>query len=135
MAITRKRDYSDLDLDFIAHPTTGDIVKKTGPDAVKRSIRNIIFTNFYERKFRHYLASGATGLLFENATPITAGFLKDAIITAIENYEPRAKLYGEDGGVTVSLDPDSNGYYVRITFVTLNSGAPVSFGMLLERVR
>ena len=47
--IVRKPDYSDLDLDFIAHPTTGDVVKKTGVDAIKRSVRNLILTNFYDR--------------------------------------------------------------------------------------
>ena len=46
--VTRKNDYSDLDLDFIAHPTTKDVVKKTGADAIKRSVRNLILTNFYD---------------------------------------------------------------------------------------
>jgi len=64
--ITRKHDYSDLDLDFLAHPTTGDVVRKTGLDAIKRSVRNLVLTNFYDRKFRSAIGSNATKILFDN---------------------------------------------------------------------
>ena len=63
--VTRRNDYSDLDLDFIAHPTTGDVVKKTGVDAIKRSVRNLILTNFYDRPFRSYIGSNAQKILFD----------------------------------------------------------------------
>ena len=89
--VTRKRDWADLDLDFIAHPTTGDVVKKTGVDAIKRSIRNLVLTNFYDRKFRSYIGSNAQKVLFENINPFTATFLKDAITEVITNFEPRAR--------------------------------------------
>ena len=46
--ITKDPDYKDLDLDFFASFTTKDIVKKSGEEAVKRSVINLIFTNFYE---------------------------------------------------------------------------------------
>ena len=76
----------------MAHPTTGDVMKKTGVDAIKRSIRNLILTNFYDRPFRSYIGSNAQKLLFENANPLTANFLKDAIQEVITNYEPRVKV-------------------------------------------
>lgn len=129
----RRHNWSDLDLDFISHPTTGDVVKKTGPDAVKRSIRNLVLTNFYDRKFRHNIGSGAQKLLFELINPLTAGFLKDAIIEVIENFEPRAELIKD--GVSVVADIDNNGYNASISFLMRNSGAPVSFSLFLERVR
>ena len=50
--VSRQPDYSDLDLDFMINPVTGDINKKKGTDAIKRSIRNLIFTNYYERPFK-----------------------------------------------------------------------------------
>lgn len=133
--ITRKHDWADLDLDFIAHPTTGDVVKKTGPDAVKRSIRNLVLTNFYERKFNHSIGSGAIKMLFENINPLTSGFLKDAIVEVITNLEPRAQLVQENDGVVVDADFEENGYNVTITFRMNNSGAPVTFSMFLERLR
>ena len=49
---TNTRTWADLDLDFTAHPVTKDIVLKRDVEAVKRSIRNLILTNQYERPFQ-----------------------------------------------------------------------------------
>jgi phage baseplate assembly protein W len=110
--VARQPDFSDLDLDFIAHPTTGDVVKKTGVDALKRSVRNLILTNFYDRPFRSYIGSNAQKLLFENANPLTSNFLKDAIKEVLTNYEPRIAVRD----IQVSFDIDNNGYNVVLAF-------------------
>lgn len=134
--VTRKYDYSDLDLDFIPHPITGDVVKKTGFEAIKRSVRNLVLTNFYDRKFRSSIGSNAQKILFDNINPFTAIFLKDAIIEVITNFEPRIKLAeDEDHGVIVSVHPDDNGYVARITFSIVNTGQPAVINLFLERLR
>ena len=134
--VNRSPDYSDLDLDFIAHPTTGDVVKKTGIDAIKRSVRNLIFTNFYDRPFRSYIGSNARKLLFDNINPMTATFLKNAIRETIVNHEPRVKLVNdENDGILVNVDPDNNGYMVSITFIEVNRSQPVNISFILERIR
>jgi len=130
----RELDYSDLDLDFIAHPTTGDVVKKKGEEAVKRSIRNLVLTNFYDRKFRHGIGSNATRLLFENITPMTTIHLRNAIIEVINNFEPRARL-ADSNSVQVIPDIDGNGYTATIEFYLINRMEPVVFDLFLERIR
>lgn len=133
---TRETDYRDLDLDFLMHPTTKDVVRKTGTDAIKRSIRNLVLTNYYDRPFRSWIGSNAQKLLFDNINPMTANFLKDAIIETIENFEPRAQLVQDaDRGVRVDVDPDGNGYNVRIMFLEVNRGSPVTINLFLERIR
>lgn len=134
--VTRRKDWSDLDLDFIAHPTTGDVVKKTGVDAIKRAVRNLILTNFYDRPFRSYIGSNAQKILFDNISPFSATFLKNAIIETIENFEPRVELL-KDGndGVIVEMNPEENGYNVSISFIILNRGEPVTITTFLERIR
>jgi phage baseplate assembly protein W len=127
----RKPTYSDLDLDFIAHPTTGDIVIKKGEDAIKRSVRNLILTNFYDRPFRSFIGSNALKLLFENANAITATLLKDAIREVIENYEPRVKLKDID----LNFDYDNNCYNVTMRYIILNREQPVIINLFLERIR
>lgn len=129
--ISRKYDYSDLDLDFIAHPTTKDVMRKTGIDAVKRSVRNLILTNFYDRPFRPWIGSNAQKLLFENANSLTANFLRDAIVEVLTNYEPRVVVQNVD----VVFDYDNNGYSAKIYFVVLNSNEPVVTTIFLERIR
>ena len=129
--IARKPDYSDLDLDFIPHPTTGDVVRKTGDDAIKRSVRNLILTNFYDRPFRPYIGSNTQKLLFELATPITANLIKDSILEVIRNYEPRIKITQ----LVVNLDEDNNGYNVSMEYEILNRGEPAIITIFLERIR
>lgn len=129
--IARNKDYSDLDLDFLPHPTTKDVMRKTGIDSVKRSVRNLILTNFYDRPFRPYIGSNVQKLLFENANPLVEGFLRDAIKEVIENFEPRVLVKKVDA----LFDYDNNGYNVRIYFVVLNSNEPVVTTLFLERIR
>lgn len=134
--VTRKHDYSDLDLDFIPHPTTKDVVKKVGNDAIKRSVRNLILTNFYDRPFRSSIGSSAQKILFDNINPFTATFLKNAIIEVINNFEPRVKLFeDENRGVIVQVDPDNNGYIAQISYTIINRGEPVTINLFLERLR
>ena len=60
------RDFIALNLDFARNVVTNDIVKIEGVDAVKRSVKNLIQTNFYERPFHPELGCGVRELLFEN---------------------------------------------------------------------
>jgi hypothetical protein len=60
-----KEAYSDLDLLFKAHPISGDVTVKTDADAVKRAVKNIVLTNYYERPFKPSLGGNIRGLLFE----------------------------------------------------------------------
>ena len=138
--ITNRRiDFKDLDLDFIKHPTTGDIVRKIGPDAIKRSVRNLIFTNFYDRKFRSAIGCNARKILFDNINPFTAIFLQDAIREVITNFEPRVELVpftpDMSDDVVVHPDPDHNGYVAKIHYIIRNSGQPQTINLFLERIR
>jgi phage baseplate assembly protein W len=131
MAISRIKDYQDLDLDFIANPITGDVSKKTGPDAVARSIRNLVMTNYYDRPFRSQIGSNAVKMLFENIGPLTAINLEQAISDVVTNFEPRAKLIG----VKVKADPDENGYSAKIAFYVQNRPEPFQTTLFLARIR
>jgi len=131
LTISRIKDYQDIDLDFIAHPITGDVVKKIGPDAVARSIRNLVMTNYYDRPFRSQIGSNAIKMLFENIGPLTAINLETAIAEVITNFEPRARLIG----VKVKSDPDNNGYAAKIAFYVQNRPEPYQTTLFLERIR
>lgn len=129
--IARPKDFADLDLDFIAHPTTKDVMKKTGVEAIKRSVRNLLLTNFYDRPFRSGIGSNALKLLFENATPFTSVFLRNAINETLNSFEPRIAV----NDIAVDFDEDNNGYNVRLIFTILNRNQPVSVTIFLERIR
>ena len=125
------RTYKDLDLDFTRHPVTNDVVKIEDVDAVKRSVRNLINTNFYERPFHPELGCGVRELLFENFTPLTGIFIRRKVQEVLDNYEPRARV----SGIAVNEQPDRNAIDVQVNFYVLNLPNPVSVTTTLQRIR
>ena len=128
---TNVRTWSDLDLDFTAHPVTKDIVLKRDVEAIKRSIRNLVLTNPFERPFHPEIGSGITSVLFDLVSPTTAIVLQSEIRQVITNFEPRVELID----IRVTGDIDNNGYYVTIKFQPINTPDPVTVEMFLERLR
>ena len=131
--ITRNvRQYSDLDLFFGKKSSDSDISKVTDIQAVKRSVRNLVLLNAYEKPFHPEIASGVRGMLFELMTPITAQIIAKQVELVIENFEPRAKLVG----VRVQPDLDKNLYQVTIEFYVVNAPTElVDMSVMLERLR
>ena len=125
------RTYKDLDLDFTRHPVTNDVVKIEDVNAVKRSVRNLVNTQFYERPFHPELGCGVRDLLFENYTPMTGIFIRRKIEEVLVNYEPRAKI----SSIAVNEQEDRNSIKVEINFYVLNLPNPVTVTTTLQRIR
>tara|TARA_B100000575_G_scaffold16562_1_gene11622 strand:+ start:1439 stop:1864 length:426 start_codon:yes stop_codon:yes gene_type:complete len=125
------RTYLDLDLDFARHPVTNDIVKIEDVNAVKRSVRNLVNTQFYERPFHPELGCGVRDLLFEQYTPMTGIFIRRKIEEVLNNYEPRARI----SSIQVNEQEDRNAIDVVINFYVLNLPNPVSVTTTLQRIR
>ena len=126
------RQYTDLDLFFGKKATSKDISKVTDIQAVKRSIRNLVLTNHYEKPFHPEIGSGVRGILFEPMTPITAHVLTRKIEDVIENFEPRARLIS----VRASPNLDRNEYECTIEFFVVNAPTElVDLTLFLERLR
>lgn len=128
---TRDPDYVDLDLDFLKSSKTDKLILKTGVDAIKRSIRNLLLTNRYERPFQPQIGSGIRELLFENYTPIVYTLLKDEISYTLNKYEPRVAIQG----IIIDEDIDNNGISVTLNFIIKNTNEPVTMAVFLERIR
>jgi phage baseplate assembly protein W len=128
---TTTRSYRDLDLNFIPNPVTGDVAIRTGDNAVINSVKNLIFTNFYERPFHPEIGSGVRRLLFDNADVLTAENLKKAISTVLDNFEPRVSIKN----LIVKLSDDLNKFQVILEFFILNNTKPTNISFFLERVR
>ena len=126
------KQYIDLDLFFNKKSTSKDISKVTDIQAVKRSIRNLVLTNHYEKPFHPEIGSGVRGILFEPMTPLTAHILTRKIEDVIENFEPRARL------ISVRAQPnlDRNEYECTVTFYVVNTPTElVDLTVFLERLR
>lgn len=127
--VTRK--FSDLDLDFVPHPSSGDIIPLTDAAAIKRSVRNILLTAYNERMFNPEFGSGIRQLLFEPMNPATKQTLTLMITNTIKHYEPRVTILE----LNVTPNDDENAYKVDITFSIDNISEVINFEMFLERLR
>ena len=140
------RQYKDLDLFFVKKKLSSkdgdgavtvsgaksDIEKVTDITAVKRSIRNLVLTNHYEKPFHPEIGCGVREILFELMTPISAHLLTRKVEDVITEYEPRAQLVG----VKSTPDIDRNAYELTIEFYVLNAPTElVDLTVLLERLR
>ena len=126
------RIYKDLNLNFTANLVTGDVATVTDVIAVKRSVRNLLLTNHYDRPFHPEIGSNIQNILFQNFGPITGNQLSRAIEEMIGNFEPRARVTH----VECSPIADSNSYSIVINFYVENMPAELQeFQTLLEAVR
>ena len=141
----QSRKFKDLDLDFGRHPVTNDVNTVEDAIAIKRSVRNLIMTNFYERAFHPELGCGIKGMLFENFTPITSIFLKRKIEEVLTNNEPRIEftgiiINGDDfdesiSGLIANDNADDNRLNIEIQFSIIGVPAPQTVSLSLQRIR
>ena len=126
------RKNRELDLFFGKKSSDSDINVIEDIQAVKRSVRNLVLLDPYEKPFHPEIAGGIRGLLFELMSPFTAQQIAKKVEDVINNFEPRARL------VTVRANPDldRNAYDVTVEFYVVNAPTElVDLTVMLERLR
>ena len=125
-----EESYSDLDALFVAHPITGDIMTKKDTDAIKRSVRNIVLTNKFERPFKPNFGASLRDQLFELRTERSKEKFAKRLAETIELYEPR--VYNVKIGLN---DEDTNEMNVRIFYTIRNASRAQNIELTVSRVR
>ena len=126
------RQYADLDLFFGKKASNNDVSEITDIQAVKRSIRNLVLLNTFEKPFHPEISGGIRDMLFEPMTPVIAAILARKIEDVIVNFEPRCRLVN----VRALPDLDRNIYNVSIEFYIVNAPTElVDLSVILERIR
>lgn len=120
----------DIDFNFIPHPLTGDLTIKKDVGAIDQSIKNLVFTNYYERGFNIDIGGNVMSALFENITPLLKQDLKDSIKQVLTNFEPAVELID----VEVS-DTEPNTLVVNIFYYINNDIDVQRTQVILERPR
>ena len=104
----------------------------TDVQAVKRSLRNLVQLNTYEKPFHPEIAGGVREMLFEPMSPILAAMIARKVEDVIENFEPRARLVS----VRAIPDLDRNAYEIIVEFYVVNTPTElVDISIMLERLR
>ena len=126
-----KKIYTDLDLTFNRMPVTNDIALSYDEQAVIRSVRNLLLTNYFEKPFQPNIGSNIDKLLFEPVNSLTAGLIADEIKTVVTNYESRVKI----DNITVSPNIDGNSFTASVRFFIGNNTSPTAVNLFLQRSR
>ena len=127
--------YKDLSLFFTPNPVSGDVTMVTDVQDIKRSVRNLVMTNRFEKPFHPEVASHVRDLLFEPFSPVTINLLRNRIETVLTNYEPRVTLTDVEVEDPDFQMMDNNTLNVRIFFTLKNDPEIQTVDVLLERVR
>ena len=127
---TRLVPYKDIDL-TLALKTSGDVYKKVDAAAVKQAVKNLVLTNHFEKPFNPRFGGNVRDLLFDLSDDETESDIENTIISAIERYEPRARIIS----VVANSSTDLNSITVSITFNVVNTEEEVNFTTTLARLR
>ena len=114
------RAFKDINLSSKRHPVTNDVLTIRNEDAIKRSVRNIIFTILGEKPFEPNFGSVINNSLFDLSTNLNEVRISDDIEQSLLNYEPRI----DNIEVTTSIYPDSNEVNCTIQYDIIGIPAP-----------
>ena len=114
------RAFKDINLSFKRHPVTNDLVVIKNEDAIKKSVKNIIFTILGEKPFIPLFGSVINESLFDLNTNLSEIRITDEIKSSLLNYEPRI----DNIEVTVQVAPDRNEMNCRVQYDIVGLPAP-----------
>jgi len=112
--------FKDINLSFKRHPVTNDVVAIRDEDAIKRSVKNIIFTILGEKPFEPLFGSVINDALFDLSTNLSQVAVADEITSSLLNHEPRIA----DIDVTVTVAPDTNEMNCTVQYSIVGIPAP-----------
>ena len=126
------RVFKDINLSFKRHPVTNDLVVIKNEDAIKKSVKNIIFTILGEKPYMPLFGTSVNNSLFELSNPLDHIRISDEIQSTLLNYEPRISNIQ----VTASNYPDSHELNVTIQYdITGMANASQTVDVLLLPAR
>lgn len=128
---TRPTPYKDIDLSLTLNTSTGDIYAKKDAAAVKQSIKTLLLTNRFEKPFKPRFGANLQGLLFDLSTGNTGNQIADRIVSAIQTFEPRARVLNVRAVATASR----NTVKVRVEFQVVNTQSVEIIETSITRVR
>ena len=112
--------FKDVNLSFKRHPVTNDLITVKNEDAIKRSVKNIVFTILGEKPYVPDFGSSINSSLFDLNTTVSEIRISDEIKQTLLNFEPRISNID----VTVSVYPDSNELNATVQYDIIGVPSP-----------
>ena len=112
--------FKDINLSFKRHPVTNDVIAIRDEDAIKRSVKNIVFTTLGEKPFVPQFGSVVNESLFDLNTELSEIRVADEIRSSLLNFEPRI----DNIIVNVEVSPDTNEMNCTVQYDIVGLPAP-----------
>lgn len=128
---SKLKRYQDLDDAFELHPVRKDVLKVVDSEAIKQSVKNLVFLNRFEKPFHPEIESGVYGLLFEPISPFTSASISSVISRLIQAYETRV----DQVSVTATPYSSQDGYVIDIAYRIIGEPEISTVSFPLYRVR
>lgn len=130
----RRLFHNGFDLEFLAHPSNGDLVEIRDELAIKQSIENLIMMNRFDKPFQPEIFTGIRDLLFEpfnDGTNYVKNQLERRITEIIKRYEPRVIL----DKVVVQEEVDTNSLVIDVFYTIIGLPWAINTNFIIERSR
>ena len=112
--------FKDINLSFKRHPVTNDVITISNEDAIKRSVKNIIFTIMGEKPFSPEFGSVINDSLFDLNTNLGEVRVSDEIKSSLINNEPRI----DNVSVSVTIPPDTHEMNCTVQYDIVGIASP-----------
>lgn len=123
-------EYTDFDFTFKVNPNFQDILPLKGRAAIDRSIKNLIFTKFYERPLNPEPSLGIEDYLFDKSDSLTKITLINEIKNILGLYEKRIS------NVKVFIsDADFNSILISVIYGIVKTSEINQLDIPLARIR
>ena len=127
----KTRIFSDLDADLTQNPVTNDVSKIYDDNAIRRSLKSLILCNHYDHPFHPEIYSPINELLFQNFTLDVSNILQRLLTDLINTYEPRVHI----DNIEITQAEEQHSLNAVITYRTMNNPNPITYTVLLQRLR
>lgn len=123
--------YSDFFVGLDIHPGKKDLARATNENAIKRSIINLLLTDYDERMYQPNLGANLKYLLFEPADGETLALMRRQIELCLSKFEPRMNILS----LQLNTSADEQQINVTLMFTTVTIPKPITINLILNRVR
>lgn len=123
--------YSDIGMEWVPHPLTGNINPKNNIESIRQSVKNLFLLEPYDIPFIPHTFTNLRYYLFENINNITSANLTKRIEWTLSTYEKRIKLMD----VKVVPFASEDGIEVTITYLIKSLNIVDTFIQSFQRVR
>jgi hypothetical protein len=123
--------FSDLDLNFIPNPHSGDLAPKVNQEAIKRAVRHAFQMNAFDIPFNPTVKSSLKHYLFEQNNQLTRAALVEDLKWLLTKIEPRV----EAQDIVVDAPKNTAGFDITVTYKIKSMNQIDSFNFIVEKIR